>query len=326
MSIPPTTEAWLFELRHHKSFQSPIADLSDPHGRAMRAFQICTNSIIDGLQSRNPEIMSLVTEGFLQELYIGLPEFESTSFRHWVKDATLTHPLRRTPKQYHFLTIVQLQTRGEPLSIKAKILEAAVELEDWKTRVYAPESLVKDPDPLYYFRSKNGIREVDTALTKEGEIAQNCLVCTNEFDKTLHMPMRAPCGHIMCKRCFEKWLRQSTGTYTCPLCRACVVCGGNECTYHDVHQDRALPVSMPKILDNILPDESGQVLHGLRPERYWALRERTRKDRALLQWIEDVLTANGLREQDPVRVRLVKDADEVVARVADAVYEATTER
>jgi hypothetical protein len=52
-----------------------------------------------------------------------------------------------------------------------------------------------------------------------------------------------------------------------------------------------------EMLDKVLPDESGQVLHGLLPERDWALRERTRKDRAMLQWFEDVLAANGLESK-----------------------------
>ncbi|KAH7086326.1 hypothetical protein FB567DRAFT_527691 [Paraphoma chrysanthemicola] len=326
MIVPKTAEAWLFELQHRKSFHNPIVDLSNPYGTAIRTYQTLTNSIIDGLRRKNTEVLSLATEGLLHELYIGLPEFDYESFKHWVRDATLKHPLRRTAKQYHFLAIVRLQTCGEPSSTKAKVLEAAVELEDWKARVYASQSLLKDPDPLYFFRNKNGIREIDLALSKKGEIAQDCLICTNVFDKTVHTAMRAPCGHIICKRCFDKWLLQTTGKYTCPLCRACVVCGNNECTYHDVHQDRAPPVPIPDILDRVLPEHSGELLHGLAPEQYWTLRERTRTDRGILRWIEDVLATNELSAQDPVRLRLLKDAKEVVARVTNVIREVLGKR
>jgi hypothetical protein len=38
-----------------------------------------------------------------------------------------------------------------------------------------------------------------------------------------------------------------------------------------------------------------------------------------------VLAANGLGAQDTVQVRLVKDAEEVLARVTDVVYEVLEE-
>jgi len=38
---------------------------------------------------------------------------------------------------------------------------AKIELDDWKTRVYDPENSIKDPDALYFLRSKNGIKEID---------------------------------------------------------------------------------------------------------------------------------------------------------------------
>jgi hypothetical protein len=321
MSISPKSEAWLFELKHRKSFYDPIVDPSDPYAKAMRIFQVFTNSVINGIERKDANVLSLIDEGLLQDIYSNLPAFESSSFRLWVKDAMLKHPFRRTPKQYHFLAIVQSQNRGPPPSVKAKVLEAAMELDDWQTRVYAPANLVKDPDALYFFRNKNGIKEIDPTLGKQTDKA--CLICTNAFDTTLHLTQSAACGHFLCKRCFDKWLLECKGTYNCPLCRMCVVCGANDCKYHDIHQDRALPLPMRRILDHVILDKAGDVLHGIEARQYWRLREHTRKDRGMLAWIEELLASGSLEALDPVYVRLGKEAEEITARVADAVEAAT---
>ena len=97
--------------------------------------------------------------------------------------------------------------------------------------------------------------------------------------------------------------------YTCMMCRACVVCGMNDCPHHDVHQNPAPPHSLARILDLVLSSKPGEVLHGLKPKRYWVLRESTRRNRAMLAWIEEMLEVNGLRPQHPIRVQWIKDAE-----------------
>ncbi|KAL6750687.1 hypothetical protein V8C86DRAFT_2801787 [Haematococcus lacustris] len=42
-------------------------------------------------------------------------------------------------------------------------------------------------------------------------------VCCSEF---LLEPVVAPCGHDMCKVCYDQWCRMSPGLLVCPLCRA----------------------------------------------------------------------------------------------------------
>ena len=92
-----------------------------------------------------------------------------------------------------------------------------------------------------------------------------------------------------------------------------------------MQQEQARPQPLSKILDVVLPDKVGVVLHGTRSERYWALREVTRKDRSMLAWIEEILMVSRLKVPDPIRVRWVKGTEEIAARVTEVVREALVE-
>jgi hypothetical protein len=182
--------------------------------------------------------------------------------------------------------------------------------------VYAPEALVKDPDALYFFRSKNGIREIDAQQGSDTETT--CLVCVSAFSAT-RQAKAAPCGHVLCGCCFDAWLRECRGRFTCPMCRACVVCGANECKDHDIHEDHGEPMGMRELLDRAEPGRKGEVLHGIEPEVYWKLREYTRKERGMLRWIEEVLRKREMAKRDPVRVRLEKKRERIMGRLVEAV-------
>jgi len=324
MSVPTTSEAWLHELKHYKSFNDYIVDLSDPYGKAIATFQLFTRSIIEGLERKDFEVESLIHDGSLHDIYSELPSFAPEVLKPWVKDAMLMHPLRRTAKQYHFLVIVQIQGRGELKSPRDISVSAKIELDDWKSRAYNPENLDKDPDALYFFRNKNGIKDIDPSQ-EDANFTPECVICDNLFDEDAHLTQQAPCGHVVCRACFGEWLKQCNGTYTCMLCRACAVCGANDCPHHDVHQERARPHPLSLILDLVIPDKAGEVLHGIKAERYWGLREATRADREVLAWMEQILEVHHLWPGDPSRVWWEKDAEEILSRVTEAVREAVTE-
>jgi hypothetical protein len=109
VNVDPTVEAWLFELNHRKSFHVAITDLSDPYNKVMSTSQAFANSIIDGLERNDAEVVSLIDGDILKTLYSGHPTFEYVSFKWWVKDSILKHPHRRWPKQAEFIKILQLQ-------------------------------------------------------------------------------------------------------------------------------------------------------------------------------------------------------------------------
>jgi hypothetical protein len=316
MTVSPMIEAWLFELRHRKSFHVPIVDLSDPYNKAMSDFQDFTTSIIDALVRKEKDLVKLLTDNLLQEFYSGFPAFRYASFRLWVKDATMKHPHRRWPKQHQFLAVVHLLNNNRPVAIHSVVLEAIGILNNFKERILAPGNLVKDPDALYFFRNKNGIKRANSG--QDNEDNSTCPICTNDFDETQFSSQRAPCGHVLCKRCLDHWLLECKGTYTCPLCRACVVCSTNDCKHHVIHRDIARPIPMPKILDRVFPDKAGQVLHGIEPEQYWKARESTRGHRGLLAYVEQKLKP-AIDAGDPVYARYVKDAEDILELVKVAV-------
>jgi hypothetical protein len=317
MSPSSTVESWLFELKHHKSFNRSGDDLDNPFGKAMCIFQAFTSTIIDGLERKAPNIVNLARDGSLATIYDDLPVFEVSSFQLWVKDATLKHPHRRTAAQHKWLHIVQLQ--GDVKSATDIVISAIAEVEEWKERVYAPKSLRMDPEAMYFFRNKNGISSSISAKAKGKETEEECLICTNAFTATRHARQQAPCGHVLCRACFQKWLRESKGTYTCPLCRACVVCGANNCENHYIKRDMAPPIAIPLFLKDSLPDNADDPLHGLAPRFYWELREATRRDRSIMAYIDYVLQ---VEQTEAVRVLLNKDADEVAARITEEIAKA----
>jgi hypothetical protein len=263
-----TTEAWLFELKHYKTFCHVPTDTSDPYVEAMHTYQTFTSSIIDKPEGNDPACIDLVNNGALQALYDDLPAFnDQVTFKAFVKDGTMKHPLRRTAKQHRWIHIVQSCKEGH--TIIHTVHSALAEIDEWQQRAYATESLLVDPDMLYFFRNKNQVTSAGPSPLSGTLTSDGCVLCTEPFDNEAHAPESGPCGHIVCHECFDKSLRhQSSGLYTCALCRACLVCGTSNCNHHTVQQDLAPPVPLNELLSRILPDKA-EPLYGLQQSCYW---------------------------------------------------------
>lgn len=331
---PPTTEQntislFILHLLGRYSYLAlPVPH--DPYTTLLYTFQAFTNSLTSALitATPDPDLVAAVHSRTLQDFYSSLPWFwDIKACVLWVKAAVLKHPLRRTGPQTQWLRIVELQTRGGLTAAQILSASEAARL-DWEDRAYSIENLVRDPDSLWFFQRRDGLKTVQmaevppptcTVNDKGEEVEENpaCPVCAEEFDRTARAPKRAPCKHVLCAHCFVKWTPCSTaatGTYTCPLCRACIVCGEDGCLYHVLEFERALPLSMKWVLDYVLPEERrGLVLHGLGVAQYWRLREATRKDRVIARWIATQLGRGGMTEE--VRATLSRDAKEVMQRV-----------
>jgi len=312
--VSPTIDAWLFELKHRKS-TSPdsILDASDPYDKAMLTFQYFTNSVIDGLERNDPEVVSLIHDGYLTAAYSRVPNtnyYKSDYMRQWVKEAMLKHPLRRKEHPFYFLAIIRAQNNSELRSVKSRLLAAHTEFEEWISRVFDPENLVKDPSGLWFLRNQNGIKDVDSSAVASED---PCFICTEKFDEDSHVAKQALCGHIICGGCFDKWLLECRGRYNCPMCRACVVCGANDCKHHDVQQEVAAPFPLPAILNVALPEAVSQSLHGLDPHIYFRLREETRQDRVSAAWI--AILIKHTPENDPLFERFVEDGRELMQSI-----------
>ncbi|KAF1832591.1 hypothetical protein BDW02DRAFT_420978 [Decorospora gaudefroyi] len=318
-----TIEALLYTLKHHYTFPQLPTETTDPYLEAMHTFQAFTTHLIATLGSPpyTRDLTRVTVNGVLQDIYTGFPSFhDQDKFHVWVKDGVLKPPLRRTAKQFQFQGIVRLQkaSKGTINTLMNIIFSAVVIATEWEERVCKPEDVVHDPSPLYFFTKNHAAKTISLGDGVEHE--PDCPICTETFDPPVCIPQRALCGHVLCHGCFQKWLRQSSATYTCPLCRACIVCGIASCPHHTIGDtDRAPPLPLPEILNQILPETSTEVLHGIVPRRYWELREVTRKDRGTLAWIEHVLAMHNPAQDDPVRVRLTKDSVEIVESITEEV-------
>lgn len=297
-----STDTLLHELKHHRCFRDPIQDPSDPYLKMISTYRKFHTSVVKAIERGDVDTMSLVRDGLIDAMYKGIPRLGVNEFRAWAKLADMTHPLRRLANQHLFVTIVRVQARCEFDSLASKVLAIIDDCEEMRERVYDLENLVKDPDELHFFRNENGIQDVAVVKDAEG----TCLICTEEFDDTLYLPQRGPCGHIICKQCFNQWLLECSKTYTCPMCRACVVCGANPCADHLMETKEVRPVPLPKLLDSILPHATGEGLHEIKPESYWELREFARESRMLLAYIDSQLPL-GVDATDPVVLALVRE-------------------
>jgi hypothetical protein len=257
----------------------------------MHTFQIFTDRIIAALRQNNETSRILMQDNKLQEIYDQLPCFhtegEKTSFRKWIKDATLKHPQRRTAKQYQWLFIVDLQEASPTGYIVLMVKRAAHCLSTWEERALAVDNLLMDDpdDREYFFRNKHAVQD---AVGEQSDVGESCWICANDFDKHVHRPQQGPCGHVYCRECFEKTLTHALkppkAKYTCAFCRSCLVCGASSCEDH-VTYERARPFPLDVILieRHLLcnPDQNycaaSEPLGGLSAKRYWFLRERSRE-------------------------------------------------
>ncbi|XPT02917.1 hypothetical protein M3J09_012021 [Ascochyta lentis] len=297
-----TIEQWIHHLQTRFSF-AKLSDSSDPYVKAMRTFQLFTNDVASALQDNNGIDADYIDRKMLHKIYDDLPSFfEDDEFREWVKDATLKHPHRRTPKQQQWLCIVGAQQQ-KPSKSKADLLHMILEVEDRASiqgeGAYDIKSLLTDPDALWFFRNKHGIK---AAEGNEDDIGESCLICANDFDAGTHLPQRSPCGHYQCRKCFQGSLKYVSAAYNCAFCRACLICGDQACKHHIIPQNDALPHPLQDFLrtGHYLCRDSCTAMEplcGLSPRRYWELREATREVRSSLTKMLWFLTHDLTPEQ-----------------------------
>jgi hypothetical protein len=289
---------------------------------AIILFQNFTNLLIDALIAHDPETVRLINaqvpQSILSKLPLGDGKRGAKSFYIWIKDGMLKHPFRRTPAQVRYLAVAHLQYNNPDLPMGPKIAQITAYYKDWEARVYAPENLVEDPDTLYYLRRMSKISDAER---KDCDGDDACLFCTDNYDEGQHSPKRGLCGHVFCALCFDIWLQQSSGKYTCATCRTCLVCGRGQCKAHVVKTDMAPPMPLTGLIDAELPNKKGEVLHDIRPDRYWTLREDTRADRALLTYIDSILVRDSAGRGHQL---LLKDEQIVKNRIAAKIRLAST--
>jgi hypothetical protein len=146
-----------------------------------------TDQIVSALQHGDVRSEGLVKDGRLTKIYNDLPCFHKyNEFRKWVKDGTLKHPQRRTPKQHQWPCIVGFQVSEQTRDIEGIVNHAVGYcFSTWSNSAYAIESLLVDPDVQYCFRSHHVIKDVKD---DEPDFRESCLICANDFDTDLHSP------------------------------------------------------------------------------------------------------------------------------------------
>jgi hypothetical protein len=302
-------------------------DPTDPYANSISAFKAFTKRVLTAL------FRSTYWYHKLHKIYDGLPTARNEDayqvYRAWVKDATMKHPQRRTAQQHMWLYIVKMQTTQPTRSIQSMVNGAISRKAEWKTEAYDVDNLRVDPDKnaLYFFTHIKSVRRV--VMDEEPDLDTACLICTEDFDADNHPPGRGPCGHLQCKGCFEQSLNADSTKYICPFCRACLVCGRNDCVDHVVavrDRDEHLPIPLPRLLERSHMLCMGQLWHqclmplyGLSPKRYWELREKTRETRSSLTRIQEYMEveddAHHFLDLEELWRRYLNDIEDVAIRV-----------
>ncbi|KAF3002605.1 hypothetical protein E8E13_008632 [Curvularia kusanoi] len=216
------------------------------------------------------------------------------AFRDWIKDTTMKHPQRRTECQQMWLWIVEMQGLKNVTNVCHVVDEAIGRIQYWEQNTYSTHNLRQDPDhhAWFFFTYNNAIMEV---MPGTPGLGKSCLICTEDFNAHHNRPNKNPCGHFQCSNCSDQPLEHDATKFTCPFCRACLVCGRNACTDHIVAEqdhESANIVPLPEVLS--IPHFMCELgcaakdckptgrLFGLSPKRYWLLREETRATRCAM--------------------------------------------
>lgn len=275
------------KLQHHNtSFSLAALDLTNPYQKTMSHIHGFTDRIIDSLKNNDANIIDQTIR--IYGLYADIPSFSNIEqVSIWIKRATLVHPLRRTALQSVWLLIASLQACTEPRHSVSDILHQAISASVGAIkRVYAEVNLQSDPDALYFHRYCNGL--VTILPGNDADLDPNCTICTDPFNQNSRAPRKALCGHVHCRKCIESWLEECPDHYVCPQCRACLICGRNNCTYHPIIRDIMAPIPLLECIEDWRDDvlAPGAPLPALTPHFRLVLRERTREDRAMLRYSE----------------------------------------
>lgn len=120
-----------------------------------------------------------------------------------------------------------------------------------------------------------------------------CSICDDVYEtakSTARQGKKAaagPCGHVFCKDCLDEWLLKMIGTYSCPMCRRCLVCGTGDCRVHWLpNTEDEHPLSLQGLLSMMigeLPENGHMSLDDDAEIRYFHLfREESRRLRVSL--------------------------------------------
>ncbi|KAF2266524.1 hypothetical protein CC78DRAFT_542482 [Lojkania enalia] len=320
-------EWWIRRLKKYVTAER-CADKDCPFNIKLEGFRMFTQVLKSGLQGGSLWAIRAVNATMLDKIYYDLPslhEFKETHF--WIYEAMMKHPQRRTLTQQCFL--VAAQTNG---SLRERLDQIVSKLREWRKETFAVKNLLRDPDDsIVLTDALKHVRPQDNARPAIGDC---CSICGDEYEdeekwhmQGLNCPVRTPCDHIFCVNCTEHWRRSySQGiaqTWACPMCRACLACGRNNCRFHRTIHDIAKPAPLMYVLHTI-EDISDKPLNGFHPELFQALREESRELRAKLAWLEKrIYHVVGLADpNDPVYLRYTTDYDDCWAALRRMVAKA----
>ncbi|KAJ4292573.1 hypothetical protein N0V90_009236 [Kalmusia sp. IMI 367209] len=293
---------WIRPLVRYCALLSDFANkINCPVGKALQAYQNFTSCIISSLENDEETAFNLIAHEFLPGLFIHPRALQSQPFLNfhdmcgWIKGAMLANPQSRSVDQQQFLAVCHVQQQYPELTLLRKVRLVLSNIRCWKNETYAMANLLRDPDQLYLFRERHCL------TIAEIPPEQDCPICTEAYDAhDLRTPCKGRCKHVFCKDCAIKWLEQSKSNFRCPLCRACLVCGNDDCSFHVLNDVDLVPaVPLAYILDDVL-SPSVDILHGFELWRYHHLRETTRKSRARVALLNRLLCQHGFHSDDPV--------------------------
>ncbi|KAF2638332.1 hypothetical protein P280DRAFT_482213 [Massarina eburnea CBS 473.64] len=323
-------ETWIQKLSKTYTLNPPPETLlSTPSTKTISAFQTFTTTILHGLEARDPEFTKYIHNDFLDKTYtrVNLPFHDYQAFHRCIAVVSMMPPRRLSHHVMQILIIAEAMQLPD-MTFQQRVDWAEDRLDSWYADTLCIESMSEDPDELWVFRYRNGIRDVTAEQVGAGEMegADSCPVCADEFEYPCPLdtnsgplqhavadaerrPRKSLCGHVVCAACFAKWLEASKGYYKCPICRACLVCGVNGCSYHVIHREVAPPVPIMYTMELVLGwhPRRKEILRRVlldSPYLFLALRECTRERRAWLGFYFRVLRG-GVDRTDVVARMLV---------------------
>lgn len=310
---------WVEHLKDRKSISRDDIDQDCEFCVAIGKFQDFTDTIIHSLQNRQNDAVQLVGRGFLRSIYDRgmLPNLHDFTCVHdWFEHAIMAHSDRLSFKQMQWMAILRLFPGKHGRTLLEICQSSLKSAEQMKKDAEEIESLEEDPDNLDKFRCGHALKYVGSNDPELSTLEKDCQVCAEPYDKPVDAdpyldppaflypsekrpPIRGPCGHIMCLQCFCEWLNSSTDDrFTCPQCRACLVCRRTECPVHRIKRELQ-PIPIPSLLKEVL-GEPNRPLHGFTPSAYWAIREYTRAYRSEMTMLSKILATPGARTDDLV--------------------------
>ncbi|KAF1954875.1 hypothetical protein CC80DRAFT_506111 [Byssothecium circinans] len=265
-------------------------------------------------------------------------------FHNWVHQLMLKHPYRLLPSEALFTSACITLSPDESYESAFKTSDAF--FQKWKHYIFLPENLDHDQDQLWIF----GVSFKKLTLEQAAEKAEDrCTLCTEAFVPAVatwkrlacghvhktpaHYPTGLPCGHIFGYTCLEEWRRRAplsplspgdrydTYRLPCPLCRACAVCGRQNCTIHQLKRELDTPIPLLTFLRPIRDeraepgktrDEDLGQLKGWPRAIFHEVKQETREVRVMISYMARYLYISGASEEGPAWESMAKELDEII--------------